>query len=331
MKKLYELLRLKPARGDFGVEVECEGENINSDCPVGWKAVDDGSLRGVFPHGRCEFVFTQPASLKTTIKRVNELAEAQKDAKLNFSFRTSVHVHVNCQALTWNEYCAFIYASLLLEGVLSQYCGEGRINNRFCLRVADAEMIVANIRRVFEGGPDMMRVMRDGEVRYGFINMAATNKYGSLEFRGMRGTLDTKVLETWITALYNIRSFAQEAGSPHKVHDLFVKMSPEDFIVAALGESAKEMYFDGGVAEVRKSFSLTLELPYQFHPYKELEAAPLQIPKIVRFNDVPAPDMWARIGEVGNVNAEVQILRRRVLPAAPRPVMDPDGNLIHDF
>jgi hypothetical protein len=264
MLKLYELLNCKPGRGDFGVEIECEGENINSDCPAGWKAVDDGSLRGEFPHSRCEFVFSQPASLSKSIERISNLAEAQKTATLNFSFRTSVHVHVNCQQLTWGAYCAFIYTSLLMEGILSKYCGDTRNNNRFCLRVSDAEGIVEHMLGLFANGVESIRAIRENDVRYGFINIAATQKYGSLEFRGMRGTLDVAILTNWLKCLYNIRKFAIECDSPTKVHDLFVKLSPEDFITKILGDVAPAFYYRDAIMDIRKAFSLTLELPYNF-------------------------------------------------------------------
>jgi hypothetical protein len=315
MKKLYELLKIRQTKGDFGVEIECEGANINADCPAGWKAVDDGSLRGNFPDGRCEFVFTQPAGLDVAIDRLADLADAQRKAKLDFSFRTSVHVHVNCQQMIWPEYCAFLYTSLLMEDILSRYCGDVRMNNRFCLRVSDAEDIIAPIMKMFKQGENSLFDIRENDVRYGFINMAATLKYGSLEFRGMRGTLDVEVLSIWLRALHNIRTFAVKAGNPRAVHDLFVKMRPQDFISEVLGDVTDSFATAESVNDVRKTFSLTLELPYSYN--EEKAKADEEGMVIMRGGDgVIAPDALRRaLGGMGGVMNAIPALR----PAPPRP------------
>ena len=122
MRKVYEILELpKPTKGDVGVEIEVEGAGIQTHVSEVWRYEDDGSLRGAFPGGRCEFIFQKPILVGEVQAAIEELAAVQKKgkAKLNFSFRTSVHVHVNVQELTYNQVCNMIYIYLLAERMLS--------------------------------------------------------------------------------------------------------------------------------------------------------------------------------------------------------------------
>ena len=89
MKKVHELLNLRPCVGDVGIEIECEGANLQPVMGNGWRTEDDNSLRGEFPHSRCEWVFTKPLSLTDALASLEYLEDVQKKgkAKFNFSFR----------------------------------------------------------------------------------------------------------------------------------------------------------------------------------------------------------------------------------------------------
>lgn len=268
MKKLHELLRVNRQHGDFGVEIECEGNNLFPAANDVWNTVPDGSLRGQFPNESCEWVLREPLPLKEAIEAVNWLADANKKATLNFSFRTSVHIHMNVQDLTFEEYMTLVYTYLLVEEPMMRFCGDQRIGNRFCLRVQDAEAFLDHVEAMADMGAAFIRNIYEDQIRYASLNLAATKKYGSVEFRGMRGTLDPKVLTTWISAISRLRDFAKEQGSPMAVHDLFVKSRVEDFLSAVFGELSEEFGYKGVIDDVRRSFSLTLNIPYKFANYK---------------------------------------------------------------
>jgi hypothetical protein len=270
MKKLYELLRINKRHGIFGVEIECEGENL-AVAPQGWLQENDGSLRGHFPDKSSEYVFNGPATLATSLKRIYALSKEMEvqGSKLDFSFRTSVHVHVNVQDLTWNQYLAMLYTSVLMENVLVNFCGDSRSNNRFCLRNEDAEGFVRTLRYVFMNGIKQLMRIDQNDIRYSFVNIAATLKYGSIEYRGMRGTLDKEVLSAWLRALNNIRQFAIDMQNPHNVHDFFVRSHPEDFAKEVLKDAFNELNYPGLVNDLRRAFSLTLELPYAYNKERE--------------------------------------------------------------
>lgn len=278
MTKLHELLQQKAVNGSFGLEIETEGKNLIDAAPPQWRIENDGSLRGGFPYGCAEYVFKKPLDFKKAIDAVTLLRKYQDDkgATLDFSFRTSVHVHVNVQQLTFNQYLNMIYTYFLIEEPLVHYCGKERIGNRFCLRLQDAEGLLDYVFMLFRNGYTALRHLQGDAIRYAAINLAATTKYGSLEFRSLRGNMDVEYISNWVQALDNLRDFATRFDNPQQIHDLFVKSEPEDFAAAVLGDVYEFFDYIGMANDMRRSFSLTLELPYNFIDHSKQEEALLQ-------------------------------------------------------
>lgn len=265
MKNLLTLLRLRKTDGDVGIEIECEGENLREVNNKYWKAENDGSLRGVFPETRAEFILKAPIPVKEVKKALNNLKGELKEAKFKFSFRTSVHVHVNVQEFTIPELVGFIYAALLLEEPFMQYCGEARKNNRFCLRMQDAEGMWDTLKGFVRNDPDEPFLLNENSIRYANINLASLNKYGSLEFRGMRGNLDVDVLTNWAEALISLREFCR-GKDIIDIHNTFTKLGPAKFMEGTLNRASKHFEYPSLDEDVRRSFSLAIDLP---HMYKQ--------------------------------------------------------------
>ena len=268
MKKLYQLLNKKePIAGDVGIEIECEGKNLKEVFEGGWKSENDGSLRGRYPESAIEYVLDKPIKVGDVHKKVSFLAEQLEGAKLDFSFRTSVHVHVNVQDLTEAEVCNMAYIYLLLEEPLTNFCGRDRKGNRFCLRVVDAEHVVSVIRTMCEKGVKTALQFDENAIRYGAINLASMCKYGSIEFRAMRGNMDADTINIWANSLIAIRRYAQQHKSPQSVREEFEKIGPAKFIKKVLGDYAVYFDYPRVVKEMQRSYSLTIEIPYS---YKEV-------------------------------------------------------------
>lgn len=303
MKKLHELLRVDRKAGIFGIEIECEGNNLVPVINAVWNTVDDGSLRGVFPVSRCEWVMQAPLPLNATIDAVKLLAKENERAQLNFSFRTSLHVHMNVQELTFDQYLALIYTYLLLEEPLMRFCGQQRLGNRFCLRIRDAEAFLDTLEHMSEMGEAFLRHIMEDQIRYASVNIAATKKYGSLEFRGMRGTLDVNVISTWLTALNRLREFAIKTGDPMAVHDVFVKNNVAEFAKEVLGDVAEAFYYEDVNNDIRHSFSLTLNIPYK-HAARKRQEQLLE----ARVKPKKAADVWKEDGPFQGMNVNVAVM-----------------------
>lgn len=261
MTKLNDLLAKPLIKGPVvGIEIEAEGEGMKIINTELWNSCDDGSLRGEYPSQRHEFVST-PLAADVVEKALDLLIESQKGAVFDFSFRTSAHVHVNCLDMEVNAVGAFAYTYFLLERDLMAYCGEHRNNNRFCLRMVDSDELAEVLRTLIEVKFREMRIFINDDMRYGACNMASLSKYGTLEFRGMRGTLDKEVLLNWIGALLKIRAYAIEKGNAWEVYNEAVKDS-EHFHNSVLGNLTDVFIHPNSRHNLAEALSLCVEIPF---------------------------------------------------------------------
>jgi hypothetical protein len=281
MRKLHEILGKKPTKGDFGIEIEVEGTDKQVEDPR-WKSEHDGSLRG----RSCEYVLSKPLALEDIRPALMSLANELKNEDLIFSFRTSVHVHVNVQQLNQLQLCNMIYTYLLLEEPFLTYCGKERKGNRFCLRLQDAEGLLDTLTPIFKLREDALYEFPVDGVRYAAINLGAIQNYGSLEFRAMRGNLDVDNIGTWVEALSAVRDFACEVDNPDAIFRMYMDMGPREFINLVLKEAAEAFAYPKMVQDMNRSCSLSLDLPMTFSQYavkpKEEVFVDAPVKKVVR-------------------------------------------------
>ncbi len=303
MKKLNEVLGLKLIDADVGIEIECEGRNISAVNSGFWKTEDDGSLRGEFPHEKAEFVLKKPIKAQHIEKALDSLINAQAEAQFNFSYRTSVHVHVNCLHMDADQLTTFAYSYLIFETVLLDYCGEGRKGNRFCLRLRDAEQQLNPLIWIIKDGIDQVGNIGGDAYRYAAMNMASLPKYGSLEFRAMRGNMDKDVLMTWTTALLELREFASKYANPKKLYEAVGNDGVEALFVKAFPTTHNALRVQGMNQDILESVSLAIEIPFE---WEKRRTAPK---KEVVYQTFVMDDAMAR-GDIEEARA-VQELRRR--------------------
>lgn len=278
MKKLYELFALKACKGDVGVEIECEGRNLTPIMDATWTTEADNSLRGGFPHEACEWVFSKPVPIRDVLPALQQLEDVQKKSKavFDFSFRTSVHVHVNVQQLSVDQISNLIYTYFLCETVMMNHVNQSRRGNRFCLRMEDAEGMVDYITKMIRAPEGDWKMLNPHDaIRYSAMNIEALWKYGSIEFRGMEGNMDVNRIYNWCKAFVNMREFAKQFPNVQFIHDFFVKNSPERFFKAALGDVAEIYTYEGYVHDLRKGFSLAIDIPYSYRKREQQEGKKL--------------------------------------------------------
>lgn len=212
MPKVIDVFPVDATDGTFGIEIEVEGNNLPDSAP-GFQKEHDGSLRGE----SAEFVFRGPVDKKATIKRIRGLYSKYKQVgtTLNNSYRCSVHVHINVQQFTMTQVANMFTIYALFEEYLVKYCGEHREGNLFCLRVSDAEYTCQAFLRALE--TQSYGDLRSDRLRYSAINLAALGKYGSLEFRAMRGSNDVQDIINWVELLDCVRTAALQYDSPRDI------------------------------------------------------------------------------------------------------------------
>jgi putative amidoligase enzyme len=225
-------------QGEVGIEIECEGANLVRRLPKFWVVKEDGSLRGE----SCEYVLNGPVKREQVDEALDLLAKTLKDAGsvVNDSYRTSVHVHINQTDLKFRQIFAEICLYLIVEDLLMEFCGEDRIGNLFCLRVKDAEHLLDSLRNgITSGNYNSFNDMQT--FKYGAVNIAAAGKYGSLEYRSLRGTTNPELIKTWVQVLLDIKDASKQVQSPQEFIHNFSQMSPQDFICKYFSKGSQEL------------------------------------------------------------------------------------------
>lgn len=336
MKKLHEVLQTKLLPGLIGIEIECEGRKLSVIDSDTWRTEDDGSLRGNFPDERAEFVLKQPIHHKDVGAALDELINAQKAAKFTFSFRTSVHIHINCGDLTADQLSTFAYSYLLFERILMRYCGEERNANRFCLRLRDAENQLDPLKMLIESGLPAVYHLHGDRIRYASMNLASLAKYGSIEFRGMRGNMDKQILTTWIDSLVSLRKYALQFNSPMELYSAVANSHFPMLFEKVFPTTHKELAYVGMDRDFLEGVSLSIEIPFEWRRFAKMrEEAPKANAKyklnpnalawpaaqplgnVVYANEVEARADARRIQEIEAVRQRIQAHAARAVPRRP--------------
>lgn len=265
--KLHNFLKKKNILGTIGIEIEAEGANmrlVNDQNSLFWNTERDGSLRGSFPDGAAEFVLRNPIKAELVGDALKELAEIQKDAKFNFSHRTSVHIHLNVLDNTVEDLGAILTLYYMFEDVLMNFCGEDRKGNHFCLRYRDAEGISIGVQALARGWVEAQAVIGPNQFKYAALNLAPMFSYGSIEFRAMEGNMDIDRLNIWIGAILKIREYAAKHKTAKEIYQLPFTMPADAMFDDVFGEYADALRYPGYLDDMAMSRSISLEVPFFF-------------------------------------------------------------------
>lgn len=214
----------RPLRqGDVGLELEVEADHELPEVSGLWSSKTEGSLRG---YSR-EYVTNGPipcdSDKLSTIKKLTDIINEPAYRVNKTSPRTSLHVHVNIGTLTPNQTWTASTAYWLFENLLMEYCGESRKGNLFCLRAKDAEGSIRMCARDLRNKTPFTTLKTD-IIRYAGQNMNAIPKFGSIEYRGMCGTTDPEIIDTWSSELYNlVRNASSQFEDPSDLLDRYYR------------------------------------------------------------------------------------------------------------
>ena len=210
---IASILGNKEVKGEVGIEIEVEGKSLPSgSTPLPWVYHVDHSLRG-----ECaEYVLHKPIPFKDVEKSLGVLWEGFKlnKTKIHDSNRTSVHVHLNVQQWHLNRLTSFLGLYFILEDILTEWCGEYRVGNLFCLRAKDAPAIITYTKKF---------IAANGEapihdfLHYSALNTNALKKFGSLEIRTLRGCSEPTVILDWISVLERLYTLSEEYPDPREI------------------------------------------------------------------------------------------------------------------
>jgi len=218
----------KPTKsGEIGIEIEVEGSGLPIKIPSYWSTKNEPSLRGESK----EYILTKPVkrtSIHNMLQYFSKKFE-ESGAKWSDSQRASVHVHINCQGLSMRQIYTFICLYLVFEDLLTEWAGESRTGNLFCLRAKDAEYFITQL--VNAAKRDEYSIFLDEHrMRYTSINTCALWKFNSLEFRALRSTVDPDIIETWVKFLIAIKDASIGYKEPREIIQAFSRMGAVPFM-----------------------------------------------------------------------------------------------------
>lgn len=247
MERLIFLPRTKPQRadysvmyvmdkpgttGDIGIEIECEGNKFQKqNLPGLWTYHQDGSLRG---EDNAEYVLRKPIRFDEVPGEIDKLWEMFENygTVLDDSNRTSVHIHLNMLKFHLNRMCSFFGLYFIVEELLTQWCGEHRVGNLFCLRARDATGIITCLKKFIQN--DMQTEITQG-FHYAGLNANALHKFGSIEIRTLRGVMDKRTILHWVAILRRLYELSAEYPDPRQVVEGFSGEGPSAFLEKVLG------------------------------------------------------------------------------------------------
>ena len=216
---------------EFGVEVEVEGKDLAQKLVSYWKCEHDGSLRGE----AIEYIFKKPLTYQKTKTALEYLRKKlDKNGSIVYdSDRTSVHVHVNMSYSTLMHVYNMIVLYGIFEELMTEYAGETRVGNLFCLRMQDAEYFVLAVKQAARS--KNLGVLNTDDLRYCALNVRSLFKYGTLEFRALRGTVDPDVIMDWIDLITCIRDKSEMYADPSEIMSRFSQLGPRAFLLDTFG------------------------------------------------------------------------------------------------
>lgn len=197
----------------------------------GWKKHNEGSLRGYgFEH------VSMPIPYSQVHEDVNYLFDSLRyqlqcysggdyGSNLPFtnSIRTSLHVHFDVGLMNSVQITNFACVYWILEPFIQHFCGNHRISNLFCLRLMDSSFMKLFLKETLDRDSTLMHsAISQESFRYGSINFNSLAKFGTLEFRIMRGVSSAKDALIWIEVLESIRKFSLQFQSTNELRDFFL-------------------------------------------------------------------------------------------------------------
>lgn len=166
----------------IGIEIETENFfRMPKHSLYLWHTDQDGSLR----NRGMEFI-SVPLSRTAIDYALHEFNLVQKENKLSFSHRTSVHVHVNVAHYTKNQLTTLVALFALLEECFYSIVEQGRSGSPFCYRIVGTEPTIK-----FMNGEQLT-------TKYCALNIAPVIRQMTVEFRHLEGTGDPVRLRRWI-------------------------------------------------------------------------------------------------------------------------------------
>lgn len=238
-----------------GVEVELEGlgqfstkwKNLMTETGL-WTITNDGSLRD---YG-LEFIMCtadgQPLkggditrAFFRFRKTFRQYIEADHSPPV-CSDRTSVHIHIDVRDMEIQQLKKMLLLYTVFEETFFKWSDFSRYDNNYCRSIEYHHDIVERMSNIInipdDSGEHLSYHLIKGN-KYDAINYLSIKQRGSLEFRLMRGTYDSKTILQWINLLLCLKLAAKD-------EDIVIHTFPDDMSQRGLSNLIDQVFGDWG-------------------------------------------------------------------------------------
>lgn len=270
-----------------GVEVELEGVQDllieDSVFKSYWDTIEDGSLRD----GGMEYVLSRPFAGIDLDKALSLFDEhvSKSGHNIKVNKRTSVHIHIDVRDLTYKEVTKFVCLYIIFEDALFNVAGKDRKDNIFSTSLDNASGNLSKMNS-FGDDPDPAEVhhILRSFTKYSACNLAAIQKYGSLEFRNHEGTYDVERITLWINLLLSLKKAAVEIQLP--TAEIFSSISTEgtsSFLKSVFGEMSSLLEYNDLEYGIYNGLRLAQDIVYHQQLEDSIELPTVEDPKETSF------------------------------------------------
>lgn len=247
--------------------VELEIENTHEDFyTTGFIVTDDGSLRN---RGR-EYI-SRPMTYSVLQHYLSEFFAKNKLNDGNYSERTSIHVHCNCQDLTFEQLASLLLVYQVFERMLFQFVGAERDKNIFCVPLYECALSYQAVERLLTLDAKVIHNWS----KYSALNLLRLEDLGTVEFRHMPGTCDHVKITKWLGLIGCLFAFVR-SHTITEIKEMFINLNTssqyKNVTQQVFGEYSSvwdmvpyESLLEDGVLNMKYSLIKQTKTPYKMY------------------------------------------------------------------
>lgn len=231
--------------GKVGIEIETENCRTSNMQQISkhWDIHQDGSLRN---HGM-EFVTKGGLVGKDIVDALDVFCPWAVKSKLTIGYpRAGIHIHLDCTDMDVGrgDLKTFLALYAILEHTLFGYAGEWRRHCGFCDGISDGRKNLEIIKYLVNEEDIDSRTFVDQlnrYDRYAGLNLQSLNKYGTIEFRHLETTFDTRRILNWINIIFRLKKAAMSWDLSKSILQEFSTLGAEGFCASIMGGEWKHL------------------------------------------------------------------------------------------
>jgi len=232
----------------IGIEIELEGifEKSYFNYLTYWATDSDGSLR----NGGLEVKYSRPLCGEDINHSIKELYDKIEEYdrlafnRIRLSERCATHMHLDVIQYDQKQLVDLIVFLIIFEKSLFRLTGIEREKSQYCIPIYNNKSLLKNIGLI--GSKPFISKELFMTSKYSNINLESISKFGSIELRSFRSTLDPAELLSWIRVVLKIKEAAKFTSVPLTNFPAHVSETGFDvFLESIFGDDADLFMYPG--------------------------------------------------------------------------------------